>query len=106
MSGVKGRSGRKPDAAVQGCRASINKAVSEEDWLAIWRALANASKEGNVQAARLLSEYCYGSPQAELPAVHAGTTVYYLPYRAGQPLPSGAILEQEEPPETTPGRAN
>ena len=88
MSGIKGRSGRKREVVVEQCRAAIDMAVMPADWRAIWKALAAAAKKGNVQAARMLVEYRYGTPQNEPPQnVAVGTVAYYLPERAALPMP-------------------
>ena len=93
MSGVKGRSDRKPDLAVQTCRTGIAKAVSATQSRKIWRALAAAAEQGNVQAARLLHEYRYGSPQPEPmpppPVPTVASHFYWSSVDPDSPQPAG-----------------
>lgn len=95
MSGVKGRSGRKPDPVVKSCRAAIDECVSPAQWRKIWKAMAAAAAEGDVQAARLLHDYSYGRPRPQSePASEAthGKIAYVLPIRNGETLPPDAII--------------
>jgi hypothetical protein len=81
MSGVKGRSGRKPDVAVKQWRTQMDEAISSSDWRAIWRAA--------VAAIKLLVEYRSGGASAQVEqAANVGLVAYYLPARSDQPLPA------------------
>ncbi len=62
MAGVKGRSGRRPDAERARCRALINQAVTEQDWQDIFRQFAERAKQGSAAHAKLLLAYRYGVP--------------------------------------------
>jgi hypothetical protein len=89
MSGVKGRSGRKPDAAVKQWRTQMEEAISSSDWHAIWRAAVKAARNGNVAAIKLLVEYRSGGPSAQVEqTANVGMVAYYLPARSDQPLPA------------------
>jgi hypothetical protein len=89
MSGVKGRSGRKPDLAVKQWRSQMDEAISSSDWRAIWRAALAAAKNGNVAAIKLLVEYRSGVASAHVEqAANVGLVAYYLPARSDQPQPA------------------
>ncbi len=62
MAGVKGRSGRRPDAERAHCRALISQAVTDQDWQRIFKELAERAKEGSAAHAKLLLAYMYGVP--------------------------------------------
>ena len=69
----------------------------------IWRALAAAAENGNVQAARLLTEYLYGTPQPELPPPVDFGPIINLPPLGPVPLgPDGIAMERDESPEASP----
>ena len=100
MSGVKGRSGRKPDPVVKSCRAAIESCITPAQWRKIWKALAAAAADGNVQAARLLHEYSYGRPRPEPEPVSASEDksariAYYLPIRDDEVLPPDALIVKQ-----------
>jgi len=99
MAGVKGRSGRKRDATALSVREAIDQAVTPAQWRRLWKRVAAAADKGDLQAMKFLTEHRYGQPQAGPPT--AGPTVsatYYLPYREGDVLPPGTVVEQEGPP--------
>jgi hypothetical protein len=88
MSGVKGRSGRKPDVAVKHLRAQLDEAISSSDWHVIWRVVIAAAKKGNIQAVRLLTEYRFGAAYAQVEqTANVGMVAYYLPARPDQSPP-------------------
>jgi hypothetical protein len=65
MAGVRGRSGRKPDGAIQKFRALIDAAVTEEDWRAIVEKAGEEAKLGGAlghQAREWLAKYRWGMP--------------------------------------------
>ena len=89
MSGVKGRTGRKPDVAVQQLRTQMDEAISSSDWRAIWRAVVAAAKNGNIPAVKLLVEFRFGVASAQVEqTANVGVVAYYLPVRPDQPLPA------------------
>jgi hypothetical protein len=89
MSGVKGRSGRKPNVVLKELRTQMDEVISPSGWRAIWDAAFAAAKKGSVPAIKILLEYRYGAPSArvEQPAA-VGHVAYYLPVRSDQPLPA------------------
>jgi hypothetical protein len=95
MSGVKGRTGRKPNVAVQQLRTQMDEAISASDWSAIWRAVVAAAKNGNIPAAvKLLVEFRYGVASAQVEqTANVGVVAYYLPARSDQPLPASQGLD-------------
>ena len=99
MAGVKGRSGRKRDVSVLSIREVIDQAVTAADWRKMWQKVAAAAMKGDLPSMRFLTEYRHGGPLKEAPS--AGPTAsatYFLPYRKGDVVPPGAVLEQEGPP--------
>ena len=89
MSGVKGRTGRKPNAEVKQLRTQLDEAISPSDWLDIWRAVGKAAKKGNIPAVKLLVEYRFGVASAQVePTANVGMVAYYLPARPDQPPPA------------------
>jgi hypothetical protein len=89
MSGVKGRSGRKPNVVVKQLRTQMDEAISSSDWRAVWDAALAAAKKGSIPAIKLIVEYRYGAAAAQVdqPA-NVGMVAYYLPARPDQPLPA------------------
>ena len=91
MSGVKGRSGRKPDVAVKQLRIQMDEAISSSDWRAIWLAVIAAAKKGNIPAVKLLVEFRYGLASAQVEqTANVGVVAYYLPARPDQ-LPPASL---------------
>jgi hypothetical protein len=89
MSGVKGRTGRKPYAEVKELRAQLDEAISPSDWHDIWRAVVTVAKKGNVPAVKLLVEYRFGVASAQVEeTANVGMVAYYLPARSDMPLPA------------------
>jgi len=94
MSGVKGRSGRKPDVAVKQLRTQMDEAISSSDWRAIWRAVIAAAKKGNIPAVKLLVEYRFSAASAKAEQIaNVGVVAYYLPARSDQPPPASLGLD-------------
>jgi hypothetical protein len=94
MSGVKGRSGRKPNVAVKQLRSQMDEALSSSDWSAIWRAVITAAKNGNIPAVKLLVEYRFGGASAQVEqTANVGVVAYYLPARPDQPPPASLGLD-------------
>jgi hypothetical protein len=89
MSGVKGRTGRKPNVAVQQLRTQMDEAISASDWRTIWRAVVAEAKNGNIPAVKLLVEFRHGVASAQVEqTANVGVVAYYLPARSDQPLPA------------------
>ena len=110
MSGVKGRSGRKPNIAVKQLRTQMDEAISSSDWSAIWRAVIALAKKGNIPAVKLLIEFRFGLASAQVEqAVNAGLVAYYLPARSDQPPPASLgpdpHASTDLPLDPTPGAA-
>ncbi len=62
MSGVPGRSGRRPDPERAHCRALIARAVTEEDQIELLRLLTERARVGDAAHAKLLLGYMFGPP--------------------------------------------
>jgi cellulase/cellobiase CelA1 len=89
MSGVRGRTGRKPNVEVKQLRTQMDEAISSSDWLDIWHAVVAVAKKGNIPAVRLLVEYRFGVASAQVEqSANVGMVAYYLPARSDQPLPA------------------
>jgi hypothetical protein len=76
--------GRKTDAEIARCRELIAKAVTDQDWLDIFKALLASSKRGNFRSAELLMRYAFGvPPQAhEVTGEDGGSIVFEIVRRA------------------------
>ncbi len=65
MAGVKGRSGRRPDAERQRCRALIAESMDDDDWHRLFAELAERARAGSVPHIKLLLAYAFGVPAPE-----------------------------------------
>jgi hypothetical protein len=90
MSGFPARSDRTPDLAVQALRTQIDTALSPTDWQALIRKVFELAMRGNLSAARLLLQYRYGPPAAQVEPAAAQARQgpgLYLPLREDEPVP-------------------
>lgn len=75
--------GRKSNAEVRRVRELMDEAISEEMWVALFRALFDTAARGgggSNQAAQILLQYRFGPPQPESDAKEDGPLVHiYLP---------------------------
>lgn len=60
--GKRDGAGRKTKAEEAGLAALIDSAVSDADWIEIFKKAAANAKRGNVVAARFIAEYRFGRP--------------------------------------------
>jgi|GEM_PF-4381739 len=102
MAGVKGRSGRKPDAEIGALRALIDAELKPRDWRKMIRAVATkASAEGDARAFLALAQYRFGLPTQKiagddaLPPIVVSSLVAVEPKRAESARTTGAARKDD-----------